>query len=177
MKRLPWFAVAMFLTYPVVQAQQQDAAPGALLLAPFKQELQQALRAGLAEGPVNAIEVCQLKAPDIADTRSRDGIHMGRSSHRLRNPANAGPDWVDAVLQVYLGDPSDRTPRTIYLENDRVGYVEPIVLQPLCLTCHGDNLAPEVAARIRDLYPDDRATGFQVGDLRGVFWVDFPRTD
>ena len=63
------------------------------------------------------------------------------------------------------------------LGDDRSGYVEPIVLQPLCLTCHGDSLAPEVAARIQDLYPQDRAVGYEVGDLRGVFWAAYPRQE
>ena len=55
-----------------------------------------------------------------------------------------------------------------------MGYVEPIVMQPMCLTCHGESLAPEIAARISEVYPDDQATGFKVGDFRGVFWVEFP---
>jgi hypothetical protein len=57
------------------------------------------------------------------------------------------------------------------------GYVEPILLQSPCLACHGDALAPEVAARIGELYPEDRAVGFQVGDLRGVFWVELPAAE
>ena len=60
------------------------------------------------------------------------------------------------------------------LAADLVGYVEPIVTQPLCLTCHGDVQDPALAARIKDEYPEDEATGFQPGDLRGVFWVTYP---
>ena len=30
---------------------------------------------------------------------------------------------------------------------------------------------PDVAAHIAQAYPEDQATGFEVGDLRGVFWV------
>jgi hypothetical protein len=57
------------------------------------------------------------------------------------------------------------------------GYVEPIGIKPLCLACHGEALAPDVAARIGELYPKDRATGFTEGDLRGVFWVEYPVSD
>ena len=32
----------------------------------------------------------------------------------------------------------------------------------------------EIAERIRALYPEDQATGFREGDLRGVFWVSYP---
>ena len=55
-----------------------------------------------------------------------------------------------------------------------MGYVEPIRIQPLCLTCHGEALAPAVGARIRALYPEDAAAGFALGDLRGVWWVELP---
>ncbi len=169
--------VALLFAAGGAGAQDSEPTPGARLLAPFKQELQQALRSGLAQGPVEAIAACQLRAPEIADARSRDGVRMGRSSHRLRNPSNAAPAWVAPVLEAYASDASDRMPRTVTLPGNRSGYIEPIALGPVCLTCHGDALAPEVAARIEQLYPDDRAVGFEVGDLRGVFWVEFPRAE
>jgi hypothetical protein len=65
----------------------------------------------------------------------------------------------------------------VELSDTRLGYVEPIFLQPVCLTCHGETLAPDVASRIEELYPDDQATGFAVGDFRGLFWVEYPATD
>jgi hypothetical protein len=30
-----------------------------------------------------------------------------------------------------------------------------------------------VAAQISELYPADKAIGFEAGDLRGVFWLEF----
>ena len=156
------------------QAQEAELAHGAELLAPFKQDLQKALKSGLADGPVEAIQVCRVKAPDIADALSVDGIRTGRSSHKLRNPDNKAPEWVSPIMQAYLQEPSSREPRVVGLPGDRWGYVEPIMVQPLCLTCHGSTLAPDVAAQISDLYPEDRAVGFEAGDLRGVFWLEFP---
>ncbi len=151
-----------------------EPAGGAEVLAPFKRDLQQALREGLAKGPVEAIAACQLRAPEIARALSKDGLRVGRTSHRLRNPANTGPDWVRPLLDAYAADASDRAPRTVDLPDGRSGYVEPILVQPLCLTCHGESLAPEIATRIDDLYPTDRAVGYGIGDLRGVFWAELP---
>jgi hypothetical protein len=169
-------AILLALTFAAAAAHAQDAerARGAELLAPFKKDLQQALKSGLAEGPAEAIQVCRVTAPGIADALSVDGIRMGRSSHKLRNPDNTAPDWVSPIMQGYLDDPSGRTPRAVALADDRWGYVEPIIVQPLCLACHGSELAVDVAAQISELYPDDRATGFAAGDLRGVFWLEFP---
>lgn len=149
-------------------------ARGAELLAPFKSDLKKALSTGMQEGPAAAIEVCSELAPGIAQSLSVDGVRMGRSSHRLRNPDNTAPGWVGPIIQAYLDDPSSRAPQAIELADNRWGYVEPIIVQPLCLTCHGSELAPEIAARISELYPEDRATGFETGDLRGVFWLEFP---
>ena len=156
-------------------AQDTELARGADLLAPFKQDLQKALKSGLAEGPAAAIQVCRVKAPGIADALSVDGVQMGRSSHKLRNPDNTAPDWVSPIMQTYLDDASSRKPRAVELAGGHWGYVEPIMLQPLCLTCHGSELAPDVAERIASLYPEDKATGFETGDLRGVFWLEFPQ--
>jgi hypothetical protein len=77
-------------------------------------------------------------------------------------------------MQTFLDDPSSREPLAVGLADNRWGYVEPIMLQPLCLTCHGSELAPGVAEQISELYPEDHAIGFEAGDLRGVFWLEFP---
>ena len=164
-------------TTGTAQKQRTESARGAELLLPFKQELKQALVAGMQEGPLNAISVCRDQAPAIAESLSIEGVQMGRTSHRLRNPDNSAPAWVDTVLQAYLGEEQGRAPRLITLLNDRLGYVEPIATQPLCLACHGKSLAPDVAAHIAEAYPEDQATGFEAGDLRGVFWVEYPEAE
>jgi hypothetical protein len=154
-------------------AEDSELARGAELLAPLKANLKQALMGGMKEGPVKAISACKDQAPAITNALSIDGIEMGRASHRLRNPANVAPDWADNILQAYLQEGSDRTPTVVQLPDDRLGYAEPIMLQAMCLACHGEVLSSEVASRIEAAYPDDQATGFVVGDLRGVYWVEF----
>jgi hypothetical protein len=167
-------AIALILAAAGASADDAERARGAAHLAPFKQSLQQALQDGLARGPVEAIGACRVEAPRIAAALSRDGVRMGRASHRLRNPANAAPDWVRPVLDDYLAHPSRRAARAVAIAPGRAGYVEPIPVQPLCLACHGEALAPDVAAAIATLYPSDHAVGFREGDLRGVFWVEYP---
>lgn len=166
--------ISVVLVASTIHAQDAELARGAELLAPFKQDLKKALKSGLAEGPAEAIQVCRIKAPEIATALSVDGVRMGRSSHKLRNPDNSAPEWVSPVMQAYLDDPSSRKPHITELGEDKWGYVEPIMVQPLCLSCHGSELAPDIALQISDLYPEDRAVGFEVGDLRGVFWLEFP---
>ena len=158
-------------------AAESARAKGAALLQPFKQDLMAALREGLAKGPAEAVAACQIRAPEIARALTRDGVRVGRSSHRLRNPDNAAPDWVAPILADFLAHPENQNARVSSLPDGRSGYVEPIVLQPLCATCHGAALAPALSERIKALYPEDRAIGFEVGDLRGVFWVELPAAE
>ena len=157
------------------RAGSSERAYGAELLQPFKQQLMGALKTGLQQGPEQAIDACKMAAPRIASERSVDGVEMGRASHRLRNPVNAAPGWVRPVLDGYLASGSEIRAVQISAGEGRQGYVEPIFMQAApCLMCHGETLAPAVAEKIRALYPDDQATGFVEGDLRGVFWVSWP---
>jgi hypothetical protein len=149
---------------------------GGATLQPFKKRLMAALQAGLAEGPDRAIDACRIEAPAIAAASGGPGVTVGRSSHRLRNPANAPRPWLQPLLDGFVASPATAAPRALALPGGGVGYVEPILLQPMCVTCHGASLAPAVQARIAALYPGDQATGFAPGDLRGVFWVEFEPT-
>lgn len=152
-------------------------ARGAAALLPFKQSLQAALAEGMARGPASAIDACRLEAPRLAAAASTPEARVGRTSHRLRNPANAPADWMRPLLDFYATAPADAPPRAVALEDGRAGYVEPIRVGEVCLSCHGEQLAPSVAARIQELYPEDRATGFRLGDFRGLFWAELARSD
>jgi hypothetical protein len=159
---------------PAPAAEPVDPATrGAELLGPFKSDLMQALSSGMQEGPVAAIEVCSETAPGIAASLSVDGVRMGRSSHKLRNPDNAPPEWLEPLIADYVSGGSEMQPQTVALADGRTGYAEPIIVKPVCLTCHGTELDPGIAAQIAQSYPADEATGFSEGDFRGVFWVEF----
>lgn len=158
---------------PEPAAAMTENDSGAALLAPFKKNLKAALQSGMQAGVPEAVSVCREQAPGIAESLSVDGVRMGRASHRRRNPGNTGPEWVSEQLQTYVDQRGDWQPASVVLADGRRGYVEPIVMQPVCLACHGETLAPEVAAIITKEYPEDQATGFRDGDFRGVFWVEY----
>ena len=174
MKRMTLLALLTICAGACAEPAVDHAATGAAQLQPFKAELKAALVAGMQQGPAEAIEVCKTRAPEIAGRLSTDGVEMGRSSHRLRNPDNEGPDWLGPVVMRYAEGEGGTEPVTVMLDDGRVGYAEPIMVQPLCLTCHGTALAEDVAEQLSAMYPEDEATGFSEGDFRGVFWVEFP---
>ena len=53
-------------------------------------------------------------------------------------------------------------------------YMKAIPVKQLCTVCHGTRVDPGLAAAIRARYPEDRATGFRVGELRGAFTLTRP---
>ncbi|MDJ0521202.1 MAG: DUF3365 domain-containing protein [Planctomycetota bacterium] len=131
--------------------------------------LQAAVKKG---GPAEAIAVCQEAAPAIAKAiGKKHGVRIGRTALKLRNPENAPPDWAVG----YVGGDGG-VPVQLQHEDGRFAALLPIRLQVGCLGCHGasESIAPPVKAALAERYPDDKATGFKAGDLRGWFWVEVP---
>jgi hypothetical protein len=143
-------------------------------LAPFKKSLKEALVAALGKGLNDAVDTCASEAPRLALAHSTADIKLGRSAIKFRNQDNAPRAWVQKAMAELAIAPKDGASRVVKLEGDRVGYVETIVAQPMCLTCHGKNLPGDLTAKLKQRYPDDQATGFEAGDFRGVFWLEMP---
>lgn len=132
----------------------------------FKKALDKAIR---DKGIRKSIGDCKVTASDI------ESLRVGRTSHKLRNPGNAAPEWVKPYLDKYSAMSPKRIPKsaTVPLGKGHVGYVEPIFIEPICLNCHGQNLTSGVVEDLQKYYPNDTATGFKVGDFRGLLWVEW----
>ncbi len=154
----------------------------AIAQASFK-TLKGYLTAAMKEGGVpGAIAVCAGKASVLLDSLSKaHGARVQRVSHKPRNPANAAnPDEV-ALIEQYeamrkAGEPLRPVVRK---SNDEVVFYAPITIPgELCLRCHGvpgQDIAEEDYILIRQYYPQDRAVGFRMGDVRGLWKIVFPR--
>ncbi len=126
-----------------------------------------------SQGPVAAISVCQNEAPSIAKAvGDEQGLQIGRTGVRLRNPDNVAPLWAQALVR----DKVD-APTFVTLDNGHSAALLPIKLQGQCLMCHGPkvDIAPGIQEQLTKLYPNDEATGFKEGELRGWFWIDLPK--
>jgi hypothetical protein len=147
--------------------------------AEFMQTLKGALLQGMQTGgPVNAIGVCKLRAPAIAaEVGERKGWQIGRTSLKLRNPANAPDDWERAGLESFEQrkqageDPAQLEYYAVVEQEGKAvfRYMKAIPTAELCVTCHGAKLDPAVEAKLAELYPGDQARGYKVGDIRGAF--------
>lgn len=120
-------------------------------------------------GPAGAIGVCSQEAAKIADeVGAEHAVQIGRTGVRLRNPNNQPPEWAAALVEQKVD-----TPVFAVLSDDSAAALLPIKLQAQCLLCHGpeEQILPEIKQKLAQLYPDDRATGFNEGELRGWFWI------
>ncbi len=177
-----WLACALVLVSKPAVAAGLDQPPWVLqsrrAASDFAASLRTRLQAGLKQGPVAAIEVCHREAPQIAlDVGARHGLSVRRTSVRVRNAANAPSAADEALLAVMAarllaGEPAS----DIEIIEDRGSagkrLAKPLVMEAVCLMCHGETLGPEVSAAIALRYPDDQATGFRLGELRGALLVE-----
>lgn len=173
-------AAAAIALAPLAVAQDDPRLAQAQQLATaLQQELGTRLTAAIASGgPVSAIGVCNVEAPGIAERLSAGaGARVGRTSLRVRNPTNAPDDAARTTLQSFetaWRQSPGKPPEVFDVAADgSARYMRGIPTQPLCVVCHGTAVAPDVAAAIAARYPNDTATGFEVGDLRGAFIIDW----
>jgi hypothetical protein len=117
--------------------------------------------------------------PDANATRCEGaapvtGVEVGRTSARLRNPRNAPPDWARAYLAGTEGRKAREVRPAAFDLGDRVGLLRPIEVRSRCLRCHAsrDALPEGTRAWLERAYPDDRALGYALGDLRGFWWAE-----
>lgn len=129
-----------------------------------------------AEGPVAAVGFCHEEAPLIAAAVSAErGLKVGRTAVRHRSPANAPTAWQEQVLAGFAEEAKEKPAGSLsWVSREGRVYRQTrgIATEAPCLTCHGSNIAEPVRAAIAAAYPDDQATGFAEGDLRGMFWVE-----
>lgn len=147
-------------------------------------ELQKALGAVLMpamknDGPIAAIAVCHQQAPEIAARISLpSGATVSRTALRVRNQQNQPNAQQQQILEQFLAqlqqDPTVAPESWQTHADGSQQYMKAIVMQPQCSACHGHSVKPAVLQAIQQRYPDDQATGFIVGDLRGAFVVSWP---
>ena len=124
------------------------------------------------DGPDGAIEVCSMRAPEIAAMVSNEyGVVLGRTSHRLRNTSNLPPEWAEQLVQDEVA-----VPTWLVGPDGQIAGLLPIQTKAECGMCHGprEEIPDEVRTKLDEFYPDDDATGFAEGDLRGWIWVEAP---
>ncbi|HLE08003.1 MAG TPA: DUF3365 domain-containing protein [Thermodesulfobacteriota bacterium] len=151
-------------------------------------ELQDALAAAFGQGDfLKGIEACSTTAQKITrDFQDTTGYYIRRVSLRYRNQSNSPDPYEKEVLNEFerLGKAGNITEdhedyKVTFEEGARyIRYLKPIITKELCLSCHGgeDDIPDSVKRFIQTVYPQDMATGYKAGDVRGAISIRIPVT-
>ena len=151
-------------------------------------QLGQKLKAAMStDGPVAAVSVCKESAPAIARQLSiANDAKVTRVGTRVRNQNMGVPNaWQKEALTQFearLSQGEKATDIEYWQVADNghgkseLRYAKAIAIQPQCLSCHGSaqDIAAPLAEKLRIEYPNDQATGYSVGQLRGAVVVTRP---
>jgi len=153
------------------------------LIGTLKQQVQQAVKKG---GPVHAIQFCNENAIPLTNEVQNDlkkGMTIKRTSLKYRNPDNAPDELEQKILEAYAQEIEQKQEMQPYRltvtgqgDNQVYHYFKPMKIAALCTTCHGikSEMNPDLVSVLEEKYPQDKATGYQTGDFRGVVHVSIP---
>ncbi len=180
-------ALAATFATPVLAADEaallDEARKVAVAIPPKLLEvLDEEIRKG---GPENAIAVCREKAPQMAKAASeQSGWAIRRVSLKNRNPKAVPDAWERAVLEDFdrrlaAGEKPTGIEKgeVVTVDGQKMyRYMKALPTQDLCLQCHGtpDRVSPATQAKLKELYPEDKAVGYGLGQIRGAITLKKP---
>jgi hypothetical protein len=137
----------------------------------LKPELKKALQSG---GPAHAVSVCSEKAPAIAEQlRGETGWYIKRVSLKNRNPDGVPDAWERKVLEQFdarqAGGESAEKMAFAEVVDGRFRFMKAQGVEAVCMNCHAENVSAEVEAALKAAYPQDKARGYSLGQIRGAF--------
>jgi asparagine synthetase B (glutamine-hydrolysing) len=143
--------------------------------------MRDALLKELEKGDVlSAVSVCsELSQNIIKEKQQKYGFYIRRISEKYRNEKNKPDKYELSFLKKLEKLSKEGKLQDEYYEivEEKDGkylrYFKPILVQPMCLSCHGDlNSIPEdVRKFLKEKYPEDKAFGYNPGDFRGAVSV------
>ena len=143
-------------------------------------ELSHALK---THGTDSAIGYCNISAfPTLEGLSQKLKAQIKRTSTKVRNPLNKPDSLENILLRAYIyaqENGSEPSESIQFVNNEKeLLFTRPIMIkQGLCLTCHGAQLSSKVAQKLVQLYPNDNATDYKLGDFRGMWSIRFIRKD
>jgi hypothetical protein len=156
---------------PVKELQLEAATISARFISTLQPILQNAIAVG---DLVNAIQVCAVEAPAIAQQLSAEtGWEVSRVSLKPRNASTAVPDeWERTTLQQFdqrqrAGEAGAQI-NTSEVVGQQFRYMQAQPAMSLCLTCHGTDISTDLRSVLQQHYPTDQATGYSLGEIRGA---------
>ena len=133
------------------------------------------------KGTVGAMEFCNLQAIKLTDSMSvMHNAIIKRVSDKPRNPNNLANqkelDQIAAFKNLVEKEEVMDVEPIVDEVNGEVNFYYPITTNAMCLQCHGvpnEQITPETLSALKKLYPLDKAKGYNVGQVRGIWSIKF----
>lgn len=137
------------------------------------------------KGIVSTVDFCNENAISLTHSLSEGtNFQINRISLKNRNEKNALSNEIDRkaweeILKL-MEEPTQYKHIVLSGENNsKVYYYKAIPLgMPICLACHGNKqteIEADVLQAINSKYPTDKATDYKMGELRGLWKMEFER--
>lgn len=160
---------------------QESAKIGESVSTALIQKLSGELKAQMSQnGILAALGFCNASAQTLtAEISNTTNYRVKRVTLLDRNPQNLANSEESAILNAWqkkLNESQVLPAYEIHSKGNMDHYYRPLVINnEACLKCHGNiNPQSELGKAIKTAYPNDRATGYKMGDLRGMIVVDIP---
>ena len=132
------------------------------------------------EGVLEAVEFCNVVAYPLTDSMSQ--VHQAkikRVSDQPRNPKNLANStdlkYIELYKQAVLNEKEIKP--SIIEDEHQVTFYHPIITNDKCLLCHGkkETIEEDVFKALKERYPEDKATGYNANEVRGVWKIVFEK--
>jgi len=131
-------------------------------------------------GPSMAAEFCSNSASKLAQDASKNlekGVTVRRITSKPRDSKNMATDeQLEVLKDIEAKMKQGKMPKMVVKQISKNHYqvYKPFKVGDKCVICHGTKETRDENAYkiILEKYPNDKAVGYKVGDLRGAFLVD-----
>lgn len=170
-----------------VEILDEAMAWGEEISAEAQNQLVSTLQKAIAEkGVPETVEFCNVEAlPILLEASTKHNVTIKRASITYRNPADKPSELEAAILDAYAYNAENdikNEPNIQKLQNGEVLLYTKAIQIPnsFCLSCHGEvgiDISEKTLEKIQRLYPEDKAKGHKIGDLRGMWSIKIPKTE
>ena len=136
------------------------------------------------EGFAKASEFCANEAKKLTievNKKLQKGVSVKRISLKNRNPLNTPINTnEESILKAFdlLNSSNVKLKPLVEEETNSYKFYKPLVIKKgVCLKCHGDNnmIDKDAKAFFNKKYPNDKATGHKMNDVRGAIVVEIDK--